>query len=103
MIGDGDHDHNADNGEGDKSGQTREGEQGVVHLKTVMMKMMKAILIYPTYILYPVMMKEFCLQTENTHIMVRIRPIKRRWCIEMFSSQILQLSFALSKMGKIFK
>ena len=61
VIGDDDHDHNADNGEGDKSGQTREGEQGVVHLKTVMMKMMKAILIYPTYILYPVMMKEFLL------------------------------------------
>ena len=50
VIGDDDHDHNADNSEGDKSGQTREGEQGVVHLKTVIMEMMKAILIYPTYI-----------------------------------------------------
>ena len=52
VIGDDDHDHNADNGEGDKSGQTRDDEQDVVHLKTVMMEMIKAILIYPTYIIY---------------------------------------------------
>ena len=50
VIGDDDHDHNADNGEGDKSGQTRDDEQDVVHLKTLMMEMIKAILIYPTYI-----------------------------------------------------